>query len=386
MKELEISDSLKASIIGFFEGNLTQSQADELLVWTKQSEDNMQYFLQLKEIWHATGMLNRKEPDIEKGFSNVRKKIENRGIRKSPAREIRLSLPALLRIAASLLILVALSISGILFFNRTNEIPLDTEFVETSAPKGSRSLITLPDGSTVWLNSDTRFRYSVDFGKTNRNVYLEGEAYFKVAKNKAMIFQVNTTKISIKALGTAFNVKAYNEEETVETTLEEGQVSIDLLNPGKNVKNNKPVILKPKQTAIYKKEAGDIGIADNQKQPIKEIKPATINSPDEIRLTVINIEDPRLYTSWKDPRWVFKNEKLTSLAPKLERRYDVKITFVDKALEEYAFTGTLLEESLEQVLAAIRMTSPIRYEVGSKHVYLYMDKQLLKEYGRSFNQ
>ncbi|MGD0340462.1 MAG: FecR family protein [Bacteroidales bacterium] len=383
---MEISDSLKESIISFFEGKLTQSQADELLTWTKQSESNMHYFVQIKEIWHAAGMLNKKEPDIEKGFSDIRKKIAERDIRKLPAKEIRLSLPALLRIAASFLILVALGISGILFFNRNREVTLNTSFVETSVPKGSRSLITLPDGSVVWLNSDTRFRYSVDFGKADRKVFLEGEAYFKVARNEKIVFQVNTSDISVKALGTAFNVKAYKDEENVETTLEEGQVSIDLLNPEKNLNHIKSVLLKPKQTAIYKKQAGDVSVVDDRNQPLKVVKPAAVKKPDEIPLKVINVDDTRLYTSWKDPRWVFKNEKLSSLAPKLERRYDVKITFADKAVEEYAFNGILLEESLEQVLAAIRLTSPIRYEINLKQVNLYEDKQLIKQYRKLFNQ
>jgi transmembrane sensor len=383
---LEISDSLKESIISFFEGKLTKSQADELLTWTKQSESNLHYFMQIKEIWHASGMLNKKGPDIEKGISDIRNKIAERNIRKLPAKEIRLRLPSLLKIAASLLVLVALGISGILFFPRNKEVTLNTACVETSVPKGSRSLIILPDGSSVWLNSDTRFRYSVDFGKTERKVFLEGEGYFKVAKNSKIAFQVITSDISVKALGTAFNVKAYKDEENIETTLEEGQVSINLLNHGGNTKHSEPVLLKPKQTAIYKKQAGDVAVVDDRKQTVSQVKPAPVKKPVEIPLTVINVDDTRLYTSWKDPRWVFKNEKLSSLAPKLERRYDVKITFIDKAAEEYAFNGILLEESLEQVLAAIQLTSPIRYEIKLKQVNLYEDKQLIKQYRKLFIQ
>ena len=88
------------------------------MAWVKQSEDNMQYFMQIEEIWHASGLLNKKQPDMKKGFSDIRKKIAERGIRKFPVKEIRLSLPGLLRIAASFLILATLGISGTLFFNR----------------------------------------------------------------------------------------------------------------------------------------------------------------------------------------------------------------------------------------------------------------------------
>ena len=353
--------------------------------WAKQSEGNMQCFMQMEEIWHASGLLNKIQPDPKKGFSDIRRKIADRGVRKFPAKEIRLSLPGLLRIAASFLLLAALGISGTLFFNRDRGDSANIALVETSVPKGSKSLITLPDGSTVWLNSDTKFRYSVDFGKTDRNVFLEGEAYFKVAKNEKMVFQVNTSDISVKALGTAFNVKAYKDEETVETTLEEGKVTVDLINPSKDAKQVKPILLMPKQTAIFKKQAGNVSIVEAQNKPVNEDKPAVIKKPDAIPIEVINVDDIRLYTSWKDPRWVFKNEKLISLAPMLERRYDVTITFVDKSLEEYAFNGTLLEESLEQVLAAIQLTSPIRYEIVSKQVYLYENKELLKQYKKLFN-
>ena len=382
---MEISDSLQGSIISFFEGKLTQSQADELMAWAKQSEGNMQYFMQMEEIWHASGLLNDKQPDSKKGFSDIRKKIADRGIRKFPVKEIRLSLPVLWRIAASFLVLVTLGISGTLYFNRDRGKTASSAMVETSVPKGSKSVITLPDGTSVWLNSDTKFRYSVDFGKTDRNVFLEGEAYFKVAKNEKMVFQVNTSDISVKALGTAFNVKAYKEEETVETTLEEGKVTVDLINPSKDAKRVKPVLLMPKQTAIFKKQAGNVSIVETQNKPVEADKPAAIKKPDAIPIEVINVDDIRLYTSWKDPRWVFKNEKLISLAPKLERRYDITITFVDKELEEYAFNGSLLEESLEQVLAAIQLTSPIRYEINSKQVYLYEDKELLRQYKKLFN-
>jgi transmembrane sensor len=382
---LEISDSLQESIVSYFEGKLTQSQADELMSWTKQSEGNMKYFIQMEEIWHASGLLNKKLPDSREGFSAVRKKIADRGIRKFPAKEIRLSLPALIRIAASFLLIVILGITGTLFFNRDRKDSADAAIVETSVPKGSKSMITLPDGTAVWLNSDTKFRYSVDFGKADRNVFLEGEAYFKVAKNEKMVFQVNTSDIMVKALGTAFNVKAYRDEETVETTLEEGQVAIDLIDPSKDAKQMKPVLLMPKQTAIFKKQAGNVSVVEAQTKPPEADKPASIRKPDVVPIEVINVEDIRLYTSWKDPRWVFKNEKMIFLAPKLERRYDVTITFVDKELEEYAFNGTLLEESLEQVLKAIQLTSPIRYEIDAKQVYLYEDKELLRQYRKLFN-
>jgi len=87
-----------------------------------------------------------------------------------------------------------------------------------------------------------------------------------------------------------------------------------------------------------------------------------------------------LLTSWKDERWIIKNEKLSELAPKLERRFDINIFFMSVELENYAITATLMEEPLEQVLQAISLSTPIKFEVKSKNVYLYEDPALKTQY------
>jgi transmembrane sensor len=280
--------------------------------------------------------------------------------------------------------MVALGVTGLLIFKKSQSFETTASFVETSAPKGSRSLITLPDGTSVWLNADSKFRYPLDYGITNRSVFLEGEAYFKVSRNKKLPFRVKTSDITVTALGTAFNVKAYKEEGFIETTLEEGRVLIEGIITSGNAKSVKSVVLKPKQTAVFQKQHIEPVITDN-KQSIKTEEPDRMEPAKTWPIQVKEVTDTRLYTSWKDSRWIFKNEKLESLVPKLERRYAVRIVFVDKSLEKYAFNGILLEESLEQVLDVIRLTAPIRYEVNANEVKLYEDKELMKEYNRVLN-
>jgi len=277
--------------------------------------------------------------------------------------------------------LITLSVSRIFFFSHNQKgVEINHAMVEATAPRGSRSLIILSDSTTIWLNSDTRLRYPIDYGFTNRTVYLEGEAFFKVSPNADLPFQVNTSEIKVIALGTAFNVKAYRDEGTIETTLEEGQVSIDLLDPGKKKRSVEAVILRPKQTAVYQKQEGTVNFREQKINDKITNKPVKANIKDILPVKVSEVSDTKLYTSWKDTRWIFRNEKFSSLSPKLERRYNVKIQLVDKTLEEYTFTGTILEESLEQVLAAIQMTSPIRYEINSQEVKLYEDKFLQEQY------
>jgi len=181
---VEISDSLQEIIVSYYEGNLTQSQAEALLDWVRESDENLRYFRQMGEIWQATSGLNQPEVDKNSAIRVIQGRIAERGIRRLPGREIRLRISTLFKAAAAILVIIALGTSGLLIFKKNQSFPMSASFIETSAPKGSRSLITLSDGTTVWLNADTKFRYPVDYGISNRTVYLEGEAYFKVSKNR----------------------------------------------------------------------------------------------------------------------------------------------------------------------------------------------------------
>jgi ferric-dicitrate binding protein FerR (iron transport regulator) len=376
---VNISETLQEAVIGYYSGNLTQDQANQLVDWIGQNDENLLYFKQMGEIWHATANLSKKEYDISKALSNINNKIKERDMKRLPGKVLYLRFSTLIKVAASLLMIISLGIVSLLVIKKSKPVLVVSQFVETSAPKGSKSIITLSDGTAIWLNADTKLRYPVDFGTSNRTVYLEGEAYFKVAKDKNLPFQVITTELSVTALGTAFNVKAYNNEETIETTLEEGQVRLDPLgDTGKNRDIN-PVVLNKNQNAVYHKQSGNIAVNDDKAKILnKKSLPSTeINI---LPVKVITVSDTKVYTSWKDPRWVFKNERLSTLAPKLERRYDVNIVFKDSSLLNYAFTGILKEESLEQVLKAIIITAPIQYQINFKEVVLSEDKQLKKHF------
>jgi ferric-dicitrate binding protein FerR (iron transport regulator) len=294
-----------------------------------------------------------------------------------PKPEVRIRISVIYRLAAAVLIIAALGI-GTVFF-RLPQTKSAIAYFEALAPKGSRSFITLSDGSTVWLNSGTKLRYQRNFGQEGRDLYLEGEAYFVVAENKQMSFRVKTSDICITATGTAFNVKAYNDENIVETTLENGEVRIDALKTSRYKQESTPVFLKPNQKAIFVKNSKNLSINDpKQKKQLprndSEVKIKTVP------LKIDTLVDTKLTTSWKDSRWIFKSEKLLKLAPILERRYDISITFRDSVLRSYRFTGTLKEESLEQVLNAICLAAPIRYEIIHNQVLFFEDSSQKNKY------
>jgi transmembrane sensor len=375
---------IEEAIIGYLTGTLTPEQAGELERWIGQDDANRKKLHDLAMIWDETAFIAGEKIRDEGRLRNIRKIISENCSRRLPARMVRLRVSTLVSIAAAILVLVSLGLAGVLYFKRPIPEANRGQFVEAAAPKGSKSLLTLPDGTSVWLNADTKFRYPVDYGITNREVYLEGEAYFKVSKNAALPFKVFTSDITVTALGTAFNVKAYTEESTIETTLEEGSVRIEGIKKKGKALMISQLVLKPKESAIFQRKQGEMVspvIKDPQpaRWPSKKVEPKTTV------IQVVQVSDTRLLTSWKDSRWIFKNEKLMVLVPKLERRYDVEIEFADNSLKDYAFNGTLLEESLEQVLNAICFTAPIKYKIDGKKVFLSEDKTMRRNLEKKMN-
>ena len=225
--------------------------------------------------------------------------------------------------------------------------------IEISTPLGARSMIKMPDNTQIWLNAGTTITYNQDYGKQTRTLYLNGEAYFKVAKDSLHPFIVNTQGIAVRALGTRFNVKAYPEEKTISATLEEGKIDVRILSMADK---NEKVLLKPKDKLIYHKETKEtekytkaLKIWSNLKNQHTKLKDVNV-------LSNVRTE---LYTSWKDPRWMIDREPLTTLAPMLERRFNLKIIFNDEQLKKYKLTGTIDNETIDQILNALRLTAPL---------------------------
>ena len=251
-------------------------------------------------------------------------------------------------------------------------VAVDTSMVMT--PLGSRSQVKLPDGTLVSLNAGSTLNYESTYGRGIREVWLEGEGYFKVVTNPSIPFVVKAKDVIIKAMGTEFNVKAYPEETTVQTTLVSGVLSVRQVKESDKVDETDKtgeMMLKPKQTVtIYEHAATLSDETDNQIQP--DVLPsvqATVKAEKE-KIELKNNIKTEIYTSWKDPHWVFESELLSDLSLKLQRRYDVQIIITDDALKHYPFTGILADETLEQVLDIMKTIAPINYSIRKKTVTL----------------
>ncbi|NJK95364.1 MAG: FecR family protein [Bacteroidales bacterium] len=252
-------------------------------------------------------------------------------------------------------------------------LALTTEY---NVPKGSKSSLKLPDGTIVWLNAGSKLTYTDDFNQNERNVYLTGEAYFNVVTNKEKPFRVHTSELLIRALGTRFNVKAYPEERIITTTLEEGIIDVQVLKKNENGVNRQ-IKIKPHEKLVFFKD----GYADSlslprPKEELKKISFAVKNIRVE---SEVNTE---LYTSWKSDKWIIEGLTLKCLAPMLERRYNINIHFNNDGLEQYKFSGILQNETIEQIMDALRYTAPLRYSIVKDSVYLKLDHSVKQNFER----
>ncbi len=208
---------------------------------------------------------------------------------------------------------------------------------EINCPVGMRSQVSLPDGTKIWLNSESTIKYTLPFVRKTRKVELIGEAFLEVEPNKKSPFIIQSDNIKVNVVGTKFNFKSYPEDNNIEVTLKEGKINLNILDGSKKSNN---IELKPSEHFNYNK---------------KTIKAS---------ITTTEIEK---FIRWRNNILVFENTPMSELEKTLERWYGVEITISDKEIEEYRFTTTFENESLHQVLELLELSSPtirIDYKPG----------------------
>jgi transmembrane sensor len=384
MKKAEfINDDINLLIISYFSDSITENDLEHLNEWISASDKNRSYFNELKDSWILSGRKNRNlSAHTEESWNTLRHIISHSKLRSGSVFENRKKIffPKYLKMAASWVLIFGLGSAVTWWISNSRETKTTATInrtIEISTPLGARSMIKLPDSTHIWLNAGTTITYSQDYGQQTRTLYLNGEAYFKVAKDTLHPFIVNTQGIVIRALGTRFNVKAYPDEKTISATLEEGKIDVRLL--GISDKND-VVLLKPKDKLIYHKETKETEkYIESAEEKVKSQGNQSVRMKDINVLTNVRTE---LYTSWKDQRWIIYREPLNTLAPMLERRFNLKILFNDEQLKKYKFTGTIENETIDQILNALRMTAPLDYQINKDTLRLTMNLNSKEEFKR----
>ncbi len=293
------------------------SELEEVIQWIEATPENRSEYNRLKNVWAYASFANYDSPS--------RKSIEKRFVD-------RLFPFSVFRYAA--IFVFAFVLGGVsIYLMEDSYQELATN--EIIVPLGENAQVILPDQTHVWLNSGTRLKYPSSFTGKNRDVELLGEAYFDVKHDSDRPFRVITENLTVKVLGTQFNVEALNDRDEVNITLIEGKVNLQT-NKGQSI-----VELKPNQNAVY-----------NSKSKALDVQSV----------------DVEYYTSWTKGIMLFRNEKLADIADRLERCYNVFIEFDDEAAKEIKFSGSILRNKpINQILDILKFTSNLEYTITIRH-------------------
>lgn len=255
-------------------------------------------------------------------------------------------------IAASVIFLIGIGLLGMHYYKGS---PGAMQVVATTGK--SKTALVLPDGSKVWLNEQTELRFSNELGREQREVYLDGEAFFDIVKDKHRPFLVHTKDMDVRVLGTAFNVRAYKTEHSSETTLIRGRVEVLF-----RQKDREKVILHPSEKLVIKnndKQSGAV-VAKNEKEEMPDIVVSKV---------LPNVIDSGLLeTQWLKTLIHFEHQPLKIIVPMLEKWYGVKILLASPSLGAMRFSGKIDKEPLEEVLESFKLSGGIQYRVTGDSV------------------
>lgn len=217
------------------------------------------------------------------------------------------------------------------------------ELVEKYNQKGIRSIIILPDGSKIWLNADSRLKYPAVFQASLREVYLEGEAFFEIAKNPQRPFVVHLPKGDVNVLGTSFDIRAYEDEQWMTTSVATGRVAFVPLGTTQASGSDTAASfeLTPNRKALYDFQTRAVQVA------------AT---------------DAEADRGWINGIMTFNNEPLWRIATELERAFGKPIRFKDVPISQYRYTATFKNNTEEEILSILKKVKPFHFTVTDKFI------------------
>jgi len=270
------------------------------------------------------------------------------------------------RMFAGMAVVLVVAVAAGIVFRKTGKTsgagaePYDRIVTKT----GSKTLINLPDSSTVVLNSACQFAYNKDFGVRKREMKLTGEAYFDIHSNPDMPLVVHAGNVIIRVLGTAFNVRANAEDSFVEATLVRGVIEVSLRSDPE-----RKILLRPNEKIVIRNR-------EMMAAPVTDSAKAR-NHDEVIRVTQVEA-DPKdssyIETAWLKEKLVFRKESFALLARRMERWYQVHIVFTDTSQQSLLFTGSFEKETVGEALEALRHSAPFDYDINGKTIMITRSK------------
>lgn len=312
-------------IIKYLQGQLDAQGINEFYAWVNGDAENKKLFFEAKAIYDACAAPHS-TTDMEAGWKRLLQKRERQDVRK---KNFWYQLGNYAAVS-----IIAVCLTSLFFLFDKHDEQFVTRYIGGDGLDAD--VVELPDGTLVSLGSKTSFHYGSDYGKKRRVVYLEGEAYFEVAKQKNKPFIVKTKEQAIEALGTKFNVMAYPTDSLLTTTLLEGFVRLTTDNLPQHT------ILKPNQQFIYNRNS---------------------------RKSILHNVDAQQYISWTTGYYYFPEQSLEAILYRLSHVYGVQFTVTSEALNKRTFTGTFYRgQSIKDIMEIVNLSIPIKYKIDDHHI------------------
>ena len=318
---------IESIIQKYLQGKTSEEENQQLHQWMLQSPENKKRLFAEKDIWDTFSFhSNLKKYEVSSELGLLKKHLE--------PKQATISLKQVLQIAAILLVTFGLGWGSRFISFESDQQTAEVTMQEIFVPKGQVNQVFLADGTRIWINSETKLITPSVFATNERVVKLNGEAFFEVAKDKKRPFRVEVNGQQIEVLGTSFNVRAYDNSNKIETTLETGQIQ---LHTGSQI-----TLLKPGEQSLF------------------------IKSERQLVITKVN---PETFSSWKDGRYEFQNEDLLEVFKVVERWYDVEITADEMIFKGMHFSGVIKRnKDARHFLELLNLTFPISYEIKADKI------------------
>jgi len=316
----------------FFAGEITDDELNLLKSWLNMDPENKHIFKEENELWQATSIqANAQHFNADTAWKDISARLD---FEKENGKAVTIVTRTNFRILVAAAVLAFIIIIGGLILRISGKNSLNQTLVASTqivTNDGERATLFLADSTRVILNSGSSIEYDGHYNIKDRIIKFSGEAYFDVSHNPEKPFIVKLEQLSVIVTGTRFNIFSYANEDRIEATLEEGSIKV-------SIEGKEPVTIEPGEQVVYFVKSGKIYVHD-----------------------VIT----ETYTSWKENKLRFNDTPFVEVLREIGRRYNVKFEVTSRELLNLKYTGTFIDESIEEVMQMLKTVSPITFEINN---------------------
>jgi len=317
-------------IIKFFAGEISDSEMVLLKSLLERNPENQRIFIEENELWHEVSEhVKLIHYNTDAAWMKISSKL---GLGEENSRSITILRKINFRIliaAATIACLITIGALGLHMSEITSFKKTATASITISTNEGEKAHIFLTDSTEITLNSGSTLQYNGQYNIKDRKVKFKGEAFFNVRTNPEKPFVVQLEQMSVSATGTRFNIFSFSNEDRVETTLEEGVITV-------SIKGSEPVKVKSGQQVVY--------FVKSKKVMVRDVVTDT-------------------YTSWKENKLRFNDTPFEEVLRRIARKYNVRFEISDHELLNLKYTATFIDEPIEDVMQMLETVSPITYKI-----------------------